>query len=113
VNDPTATHVIWESVEYFRRKNSAISVHIFPECAKRLDAPVTVYVRRINCLWRSVFDRLYILQVINVGLYNRILVIVSGLQEFSSSLYVSATTAIPSTKALVPLLSIPAGISAY
>jgi hypothetical protein len=82
VNDPTATYVIWESAEYFRFKNSAVSVYIFPECAKCLDAPVTVYVRQIKCLWGSVFDGFYILQVIQVGLDNPVLVTVAGFKDF-------------------------------
>ena len=47
----------------------------------RLDAPVTIYVGHITCLWRSVFDGL-ILQVIQVDLDNPILVTVAGFKEF-------------------------------
>ena len=77
-----ATYVIWERAEYFRRKDPAISDYIFPECAKHLNAPVTVYVRRIKCLWGSIFDGRYILQVIQMGLDNPILVTIAGFKDF-------------------------------
>jgi len=82
VNDPTTTYVIWEGAEHFRRKSSTISVYIFPQCAKRLDVSVAVCVCRMKCLCGRVFDGLYILQIIQVGLDNPILVTVAELKAF-------------------------------
>jgi len=79
-----ATDVIWKGTENFRREDSAISVYIFSQCAKSLDASIAVYVRRIQCFWGNVLNGLYILQVVQVSLYNPVLVAIAGFKNFLS-----------------------------
>jgi hypothetical protein len=69
--------------EYFRKRGIRSVVRTRFQYELNLEAStVTIHVRRIKCFWSSVFDGLCILQVIQVGLDNPILLAVAYFNDF-------------------------------